>query len=168
MLSWPGCFWVFFFSFFFDTTLFVTRLYDTTRVRTEPYQPSLFMKWANTLCTLGCFSSQFHLAEGKNPFQIFHFEKKTFFFYCILIILSFFLILFFCYFFCNDTLPIPLNNKYYDMLRCRGVSCKVKYILDAEKFTIIYMIISVHPVTLAYVFLSFLSFFFFFCSVCQL
>lgn len=72
------------------------------------------------------------------------------------IILSFFFILIFCTFFCNDTLPIPLNNKYYDMLRCRGVSCKVKYILDAEKSTIIYMIISVHPVALAFVFLSLL------------
>lgn len=39
------------------------------------------------------------------------------------------------------------------MLRCRGVSCKVIYF--GRITTIIYMIISVHPVTLEYVFFLF-------------
>lgn len=164
LTCWGGLVVVFVFVFLIPLTLFVTRLYDTTRVRTEPYQPSLFMKWANTLCTLGCFSSQFHLAEGKNPFKIFHFEKKTFvlFFslYPYIILTFFFLLFFFLLIFLQWHTTNP-TEQYYDMLRCRGVSCKVKYILDAEKSTIIYMIISVHPVTLAYVFFS-ISFLFLF------
>lgn len=107
---------LFLFLFFWYHSLCLWRDCTTLPGSEQSHTSPPYLWSEPTHCTLGCFSSQFHLAEGKNPFKIFHFEKKTFVLFFFIVSLHYFNLLFLNFFFSVNLSAMTHYQSHWTIL----------------------------------------------------